>query len=133
MVTALPCRTPPPAPDNPRTGRTRAGRRGSVSPGIRGTQTALWAEQQFEEAGAVFSLSHLNKTGPSAGEGEQPTMADSIGDSLDQELEGRIIGDGRTTFQIVGMCVDPAHQRKRCFRMRVRGRRLVGSRGSRGR
>ena len=44
-----------------------------ISPGMvkhQGTQTVLWAEQQFEEAGAVFNLSNLIKTDPSAGEGE---------------------------------------------------------------
>ncbi|MGW3652471.1 telomere-associated protein Tap [Streptomyces sp. NPDC000878] len=44
-----------------------------VSPGMvkhQGTQTVLWAEQQFEEAGAVFNLSNLIKNDPTAGEGE---------------------------------------------------------------
>jgi DNA-binding transcriptional regulator YiaG len=44
-----------------------------VSPGMvkhQGTQTVLWAEAQFEEAGAVFNLSNLIKTDPTAGEGE---------------------------------------------------------------
>ncbi|MDP9612786.1 hypothetical protein [Streptomyces demainii] len=44
-----------------------------VSPGMvkhQGTQTVLWAEAQFEEAGAVFNLANLIKTDPTAGEGE---------------------------------------------------------------
>ncbi|MFI1510195.1 telomere-associated protein Tap [Streptomyces sp. NPDC020597] len=44
-----------------------------VSPGMvkhQGTQTVLWAEAQFEEAGAVFNLANLIKTDQSAGEGE---------------------------------------------------------------
>ncbi|MEU3619820.1 helix-turn-helix transcriptional regulator [Streptomyces sp. NPDC006872] len=44
-----------------------------VSPGMvkhQGTQTVLWAEAQFEEAGAVFNLSNLIKNDPTAGEGE---------------------------------------------------------------
>ncbi|WP_331736489.1 helix-turn-helix transcriptional regulator (plasmid) [Streptomyces canus] len=44
-----------------------------VSPGMvkhQGTQTVLWAEAQFEEAGAVFNLANLIKTDHSAGEGE---------------------------------------------------------------
>ncbi|MFI8301285.1 telomere-associated protein Tap [Streptomyces nigra] len=44
-----------------------------VSPGMvkhQGTQTVLWAEAQFEEAGGVFNLSNLIKTDQSAGEGE---------------------------------------------------------------
>ncbi|MFJ8637406.1 hypothetical protein [Streptomyces sp. NPDC093568] len=44
-----------------------------VSPGIvkhQGTQTVLWAEAQFEEAGGVFNLANLIKTDQSAGEGE---------------------------------------------------------------
>ncbi|MEU1668518.1 helix-turn-helix transcriptional regulator [Streptomyces sparsogenes] len=45
-----------------------------VSPGMvkhQGTQTVLWAEQQFEERGGVFNLSNLIKTAdPTAGEGE---------------------------------------------------------------
>ncbi|MEW1551861.1 telomere-associated protein Tap [Streptomyces tsukubensis] len=44
-----------------------------VSPGMvkwQGTQTVLWAEQQFEEAGGVFNLSNLIKNDPTAGEGE---------------------------------------------------------------
>ncbi|WP_443061686.1 hypothetical protein [Streptomyces sp. NBC_00414] len=43
-----------------------------VSPGMvkhQGTQTVLWAEQQFEERG-VFNISNLIKTDQSAGEGE---------------------------------------------------------------
>ncbi|MET9197120.1 helix-turn-helix transcriptional regulator [Streptomyces olivaceus] len=45
-----------------------------VSPGMvkhQGTQTVLWAEQQFEERGGVFNVSNLIKTAdPTAGEGE---------------------------------------------------------------
>ncbi|WP_327310105.1 helix-turn-helix transcriptional regulator (plasmid) [Streptomyces sp. NBC_01298] len=44
-----------------------------VSPGMvkhQGTQTVLWAEQQFEERGEVFNVSNLIKTDQSAGEGE---------------------------------------------------------------
>ncbi|WP_326800494.1 helix-turn-helix domain-containing protein [Streptomyces sp. NBC_01788] len=44
-----------------------------VSPGMvkhQGTQTVLWAEAQFEEAGAVFNLANLIKTDPASGEGE---------------------------------------------------------------
>ncbi|MEU9446975.1 helix-turn-helix transcriptional regulator [Streptomyces sp. NPDC048304] len=44
-----------------------------VSPGMvkhQGTQTVLWAEEQFEEHGGVFNLANLIKTDPSAGEGE---------------------------------------------------------------
>ncbi|NEB03723.1 helix-turn-helix transcriptional regulator [Streptomyces sp. SID13726] len=44
-----------------------------VSPGMvkhQGTQTVLWAEQQFEEAGGVFNLTNLIKNDPAAGEGE---------------------------------------------------------------
>ncbi|MFI8326332.1 telomere-associated protein Tap [Streptomyces sp. NPDC085529] len=45
-----------------------------VSPGMvkhQGTQTVLWAEQQFEERGGVFNISNLIKTtDPTAGEGE---------------------------------------------------------------
>ncbi|MFI9176095.1 telomere-associated protein Tap [Streptomyces lincolnensis] len=44
-----------------------------ISPGMvkhQGTQTVLWAEQQFEEAGTVFNLSNLIKNDPTAGEGE---------------------------------------------------------------
>jgi DNA-binding XRE family transcriptional regulator len=44
-----------------------------VSPGMvkwQGTQTVLWAEQQFEERGGVFNISNLIKTDQSAGEGE---------------------------------------------------------------
>lgn len=44
-----------------------------VSPGMvkhQGTQTVLWAEQQFEEAGAVFNVSNLIKTDQTAGAGE---------------------------------------------------------------
>ncbi|MGK5629154.1 telomere-associated protein Tap [Streptomyces sp. URMC 123] len=44
-----------------------------VSPGMvkhQGTQTVLWAEQQFEEHGEVFNLANLIKTDPTAGEGE---------------------------------------------------------------
>ncbi|MGW7821823.1 telomere-associated protein Tap [Streptomyces puniciscabiei] len=44
-----------------------------VSPGMvkhQGTQTVLWAEQQFEEQGGVFNIANLIKTDQSAGEGE---------------------------------------------------------------
>ncbi|MEV8529251.1 helix-turn-helix transcriptional regulator [Streptomyces sp. NPDC052000] len=44
-----------------------------VSPGMvkhQGTQTVLWAEQQFEERGGVFNISNLIKNDPTAGEGE---------------------------------------------------------------
>ncbi|MFE6530522.1 telomere-associated protein Tap [Streptomyces rochei] len=44
-----------------------------VSPGMvkhQGTQTVLWAEQQFEEQGGVFNIANLIKTDPAAGEGE---------------------------------------------------------------
>ncbi|MFE2384560.1 telomere-associated protein Tap [Streptomyces misionensis] len=45
-----------------------------VSPGMvkhQGTQTVLWAEQQFEERGEVFNIANLIKTAdPIAGEGE---------------------------------------------------------------
>ncbi|NEA00539.1 transcriptional regulator, partial [Streptomyces sp. SID10116] len=44
-----------------------------VSPGMvkhQGTQTVLWAEQQFEERGGVFNISNLIKTDQNAGEGE---------------------------------------------------------------
>ncbi|MFJ3848341.1 telomere-associated protein Tap [Streptomyces albidoflavus] len=45
-----------------------------VSPGMvkhQGTQTVLWAEQQFEERGGVFNIANLIKTAdPTAGEGE---------------------------------------------------------------
>ncbi|GAA3919336.1 hypothetical protein GCM10023084_81930 [Streptomyces lacrimifluminis] len=44
-----------------------------VSPGMvkhEGTRTVLWAEQQFEEAGAVFNIANLIKNDPTAGEGE---------------------------------------------------------------
>ncbi len=45
-----------------------------VSPGMvkhQGTQTVLWAEQQFEEAGGVFNIANLIKgTEPTTGEGE---------------------------------------------------------------
>ncbi|MFJ8846383.1 telomere-associated protein Tap [Streptomyces cyaneofuscatus] len=44
-----------------------------VSPGMvkhQGTQTVLWAEQQFEERGEVFNIANLIKTDQSAGEGE---------------------------------------------------------------
>ncbi|MDQ0408687.1 helix-turn-helix transcriptional regulator [Streptomyces sp. NPDC000349] len=53
----------------PATGTFRLG----VSPGMvkhQGTQTVLWAEQQFEERGGVFNISNLIKTDQSAGEGE---------------------------------------------------------------
>ena len=35
-----------------------------------GTQTVLWAEAQFEEAGGVFNVANLIKTDHTAGEGE---------------------------------------------------------------
>jgi len=35
-----------------------------------GIQTVLWAEDQFEAAGAVFNFAKLIKTNQSAGEGE---------------------------------------------------------------
>ncbi|WP_030615396.1 telomere-associated protein Tap [Streptomyces achromogenes] len=44
-----------------------------VSPGMvkhQGTQTVLWAEQQFEEHGGVFNIANLIRTDQSAGEGE---------------------------------------------------------------
>ncbi|ELP70208.1 telomere-associated protein Tap [Streptomyces turgidiscabies] len=44
-----------------------------VSPGMvkhQGTQTVLWAEARFEEAGAVFNIANLIKNDPTAGEGE---------------------------------------------------------------
>ncbi|MFF6771967.1 telomere-associated protein Tap [Streptomyces sp. NPDC012637] len=44
-----------------------------VSPGMvkhQGTQTVLWAEQQFEENGSVFNIANLIKNDPAAGEGE---------------------------------------------------------------
>ncbi|MFG3207735.1 telomere-associated protein Tap [Streptomyces sp. NPDC048192] len=44
-----------------------------VSPGMvkhQGTQTVLWAEEQFEEQGGVFNIANLIKNDPSAGEGE---------------------------------------------------------------
>ncbi|MFI8504552.1 telomere-associated protein Tap [Streptomyces sp. NPDC085524] len=45
-----------------------------VSPGMvkwQGTQTVLWAEQQFEERGGLFNIANLIKTAdPTAGEGE---------------------------------------------------------------
>ncbi|MFJ3250642.1 telomere-associated protein Tap [Streptomyces sp. NPDC086782] len=44
-----------------------------ISPGMvkhQGTQTVLWAEEQFEEHGGVFNVSNLIKTDPTAGEGE---------------------------------------------------------------
>ncbi|MER7805556.1 helix-turn-helix transcriptional regulator [Streptomyces parvulus] len=44
-----------------------------VSPGMvkhQGTQTVLWAEQQFEERGGVFNIANHIKTDPAAGEGE---------------------------------------------------------------
>lgn len=44
-----------------------------VSPGMvkhQGTQTVLWAEQQFEERGGVVNIANLIKTDQSAGEGE---------------------------------------------------------------
>jgi DNA-binding transcriptional regulator YiaG len=44
-----------------------------VSPGMvkhQGTQTVLWAEAQFEEAGGVFNLANHIKTDQTAGEGE---------------------------------------------------------------
>ncbi|MGW0931044.1 telomere-associated protein Tap [Streptomyces sp. NPDC002644] len=44
-----------------------------VSPGMvkhQGTETVLWAEQQFEEHGGVFNIANLVKTDRNAGEGE---------------------------------------------------------------
>ncbi|MFF8910967.1 telomere-associated protein Tap [Streptomyces olivaceoviridis] len=44
-----------------------------ISPGMvkhQGTQTVLWAEQQFEEHGGVFNIANLIKTDQTAGEGE---------------------------------------------------------------
>ncbi len=44
-----------------------------ISPGMvkhQGTQTVLWAEEQFEERGGVFNIANLIKTDQSAGEGE---------------------------------------------------------------
>ncbi|MFD6991751.1 hypothetical protein [Streptomyces sp. NPDC059943] len=44
-----------------------------ISPGMvkhQGTQTVLWAEQQFEERGGVFNIANSIKTDQSAGEGE---------------------------------------------------------------
>ena len=44
-----------------------------ISPGMvkhQGTQTVLWAEAQFEEAGGVFNIANLIKNDPTAGEGE---------------------------------------------------------------
>ncbi|WP_405454372.1 hypothetical protein [Streptomyces achromogenes] len=44
-----------------------------VSPGMvkwQGTQTVLWAEQQFEEHGGVFNIANLIKADQTAGEGE---------------------------------------------------------------
>ncbi|MET9078600.1 helix-turn-helix transcriptional regulator [Streptomyces sp. NPDC004232] len=44
-----------------------------ISPGMvkhQGTQTVLWAEEQFEEHGGVFNVSNLIKNDPTAGEGE---------------------------------------------------------------
>ncbi|WP_309485343.1 telomere-associated protein Tap [Streptomyces sp. WELS2] len=44
-----------------------------VSPGMvkhQGTQTVLWAEQQFEEQGGVFNIANLIRTDPATGEGE---------------------------------------------------------------
>lgn len=44
-----------------------------VSPGMvkhQGTQTVLWAEEQFEEHGGVFNIANLIKNDPTAGEGE---------------------------------------------------------------
>ncbi|MFJ7495734.1 telomere-associated protein Tap [Streptomyces sp. NPDC097727] len=44
-----------------------------VSPGMvkhQGTQTVLWAEEQFEQRGGVFNIANLIKNDPTAGEGE---------------------------------------------------------------
>ncbi|MFF8731788.1 telomere-associated protein Tap [Streptomyces sp. NPDC015171] len=44
-----------------------------VSPGMvkhQGTETVLWAEQQFEEQGGVFNIANLIKTDQTAGAGE---------------------------------------------------------------
>ncbi|MGW5869091.1 telomere-associated protein Tap [Streptomyces sp. NPDC055239] len=44
-----------------------------ISPGMvkhQGTQTVLWAEEQFEERGGVFNIANLIKSDQSAGEGE---------------------------------------------------------------
>ncbi|MFE0192958.1 telomere-associated protein Tap [Streptomyces sp. NPDC058989] len=44
-----------------------------VSPGMvkhQGTQTVLWAEEQFDTQGGVFNVANLIKTDPTAGEGE---------------------------------------------------------------
>ncbi|MET8954771.1 hypothetical protein ACWEO4_45290 [Streptomyces sp. NPDC004393] len=44
-----------------------------ISPGMvkhQGTQTVLWAEEQFEETDSVFNVSNLIRTDPTAGEGE---------------------------------------------------------------
>ncbi|WP_055698090.1 telomere-associated protein Tap [Streptomyces silaceus] len=44
-----------------------------VSPGMvkhQGTQTVLWAEEQFEEHGGVFNVANLIKNDPAVGEGE---------------------------------------------------------------
>ncbi|MFI9080987.1 telomere-associated protein Tap [Streptomyces sioyaensis] len=44
-----------------------------VSPGMvkhQGTQTVLWAEEQFETQGGVFNVANLIKNDPTAGEGE---------------------------------------------------------------
>ncbi|MGW3175586.1 hypothetical protein [Streptomyces sp. NPDC001153] len=44
-----------------------------VLPGMakhQGTQTVLWAEEQFEEHGGVFNIANLIKNDPTTGEGE---------------------------------------------------------------
>ncbi|MGA4803520.1 telomere-associated protein Tap [Streptomyces lavendulocolor] len=60
-------------PQTPEGKPVPGGFRLGVSPGMvkhQGTQTVLWAEQQFEERGEVFNISNLIKTDQSAGEGE---------------------------------------------------------------
>ncbi|MFJ3176306.1 telomere-associated protein Tap [Streptomyces roseus] len=60
-------------PQTPEGKPVPGGFRLGVSPGMvkwQGTQTVLWAEQQFEERGGVFNISNLIKTDQSAGEGE---------------------------------------------------------------
>jgi DNA-binding XRE family transcriptional regulator len=61
-------------PQTPEGKPVPGGFRLGVSPGMvkhQGTQTVLWAEQQFEERGGVFNISNLIKTAdPTAGEGE---------------------------------------------------------------
>ncbi|MEW2373406.1 helix-turn-helix domain-containing protein [Streptomyces sp. NPDC006656] len=61
-------------PQTPEGKPVPGGFRLGVSPGMvkwQGTQTVLWAEQQFEERGGVFNIANLIKTAdPTAGEGE---------------------------------------------------------------